>query len=419
MNSCSIIVPMFNQAALTRQCLAALQGVRAEIVVVDDASTEAFADPAVHVIRHDNNTGFATACNDGAAATRGEWLIFLNNDTIPQRGWLDALVNYAAQHPHAAVIGSKLLYPSGTIQHAGVVICEDRYPRHIYAGFPADHPAVNKSRRYQIVTAACALVRRSAFEQAGGFDAAYRNGFEDVDLCLRLGELGHEMHYCHESVVTHLESVSPSRFKHDRDNVALYRQRWLERVRPDDMQYYCADGLLTFQYEGTYPAHLQVSPLLAVTDCAAQQALIDRTRQVAELTRENTRLRMQLGGDSPALQSEALRQQVRSAIQRTAPMGATVLVISKGDGALLDLPDRHGAHFPQTERGAYAGHHPADSAAAIDHLTELRARGAGFLMIPQPSFWWLDHYADFATHLNSVGQRVWADEACVIYRLTT
>src|SRR5258705_12380858 len=125
MTKCSIIIPVFNHAALTRQCLAALEGEPAETIVVDDASTE----PVASTIRHETNTGFAQSCNDGAAAARGQFLVFLNNDTIPQPGWLDALTRYADTHPAAAVVGAKLVYPAGTIQHAGVVICQDRYPR--------------------------------------------------------------------------------------------------------------------------------------------------------------------------------------------------------------------------------------------------------------------------------------------------
>src|SRR5262245_35673773 len=261
MPRCSIIIPVFNKASLTRQCLDALLG-RApeaddgEVVVVDDGSTDATPrllagyGSRVRVVTHPRNVGFATACNDGAAAASGEYLVFLNNDTIPQAGWLDALAGYADRHPRAAVVGSKLLYPNDTIQHAGVVICRDRYPRHIYAGFPADHPVVNKSRRFQVVTAACALLRREPFEQAGGFDPAFRTGNEDVDLCLRLGGLGCEVHYCHESVLYHLESVSEGRFKHVDANTRLYRERWAERVRPDDLQYYLEDGLLDVHYQG-------------------------------------------------------------------------------------------------------------------------------------------------------------------------
>ena len=225
---CSIIVPVYNRKGLTRQCIEILlaeppKEIDREVIVVDDASTDGtpevlagYAD-AIRVVRHEENTGFATSCNDGAAAASCDYLVFLNNDTLPLKGWLDALVRYADRHPNAAVIGCKLLFSDDTIQHAGVAITEDLNPRHIYAGFPAEHPAVNKSRRFPIVTAGCALFRREPFEEAGGFDDAFVNGFEDVDLCLRIGEAGHEVHYCHEAVLYHLEMAT-------RDHAAFHRE---------------------------------------------------------------------------------------------------------------------------------------------------------------------------------------------------
>ena len=168
---------------------------------------------------------------------------FLNNDTIAQPGWLDALAGYA-DRTGAPVVGSKLLFPDGTVQHAGVVFGFQGDPLHLYAGCPADHPAVNKSRRFQSVTAACMLVRRDAFEQAGGFDTGFHNDLEDVDLCLRLGELGHEVHYCHESVLYHLESASRGQSARPSPSARVYRERWGRRVRHDELLYYLEDGLL-------------------------------------------------------------------------------------------------------------------------------------------------------------------------------
>src|SRR6185436_19309609 len=102
----------------------------------------------------------------------------------------------------------KLLYPDGSVQHAGVVIGRDRWPHHLYAGFPGEHPAVQRGRPVSAVTAACMLIHRRDFAALGGFDGAYRNGYEDFDLCLRLREEGREVRYCPRSVLYHLESVT-------------------------------------------------------------------------------------------------------------------------------------------------------------------------------------------------------------------
>jgi GT2 family glycosyltransferase len=307
--SCSVIVPVFNRAGLTRQCVDILLAepptlADREIVVVDDASTDATPEllaeygDAIRVVKHEENTGFATSCNDGARAARGDYLVFLNNDTLPLKGWLDALIRYAEREPKAAVIGCKLLFPDDTVQHAGVAITEDLNPRHIYAGFPADHPAVNKSRRFPIVTAGCALFRREPFEAAGGFDDAYVNGFEDVDLCLRIGELGHEVHYCHEAVLYHLEMATRDHADHT-GNHLLYRRRWAHKVQPDAIQRYIEDGLLKIRFAERFPFFLDVSPLLALIEeeereRQADRVLTERSRQVFDLSRENALLKLEL-----------------------------------------------------------------------------------------------------------------------------
>jgi SAM-dependent methyltransferase len=95
-----------------------------------------------------------------------------------------------------------------------------------------------------------------------------------------------------------------------------------------------------------------------------------------------------------------LKRRLTEAIDRLVPHKATVAVVSKGDEDLLRLNGRRAWHFPQTEAAAYAGHYPADSAAAIDHLEKLRAKGAQFLAFPATSCWWLDHYSEFAEHLT-------------------
>jgi hypothetical protein len=107
---------------------------------------------------------------------------------------------------------------------------------------------------------------------------------------------------------------------------------------------------------------------------------------------------------------------VRRAVREVLPGDASVLVVSKGDPDLLELPAKRARHFPQGDDGGYAGYHPRDSRVAIQHLTEVRD-DAGYLLLPSASFWWLDYYSGFARHLAFHHEEVWSDDTCIIYRL--
>jgi GT2 family glycosyltransferase len=474
----SIVVPVFGRAELTRACLdTVLSGLPddCEVVVVDDASADSTPrllegyGEAIRVVSRTENDGFAAACNDGAAAARGELLLFLNNDTQPRSGWLRELRGYAAGHPQAAVVGARLLYPGDVVQHAGVAFGQDGYPHHLYAGFPADHPAVCHPRRLQAVTAACMLVRRQAFEGAGGFDCGFRNSLEDVDLCLRIGAAGGEVHYCPDAVLVHLESASRGRRDPFAQSVDLYRRRWRGRVRPDDLDAYVADGLIEVEYAESYPIRIGVDPLLAIVgrdrEEEIERLLEGYARQSSDLLQEVVRLSaVTVGADNSdggasadpvagvdgldyeaflsrlrrveaevrELQEEAavasgvepgdrlgyahLVEAVREAVEARVPSRASVLVVSRGDRELVRLNGRRVAHFPQGDDGGYAGHHPADSAEAIASLERLREAGAEYLVFPPTALWWLEHYAEFAAHLDGLYARVSAGP-CRIYDL--
>lgn len=474
----SIVVPVHDRAGLTRDCLDAVLAELppdCELVVVDDASGDgtpgllAGYGEAIRVLTMPQNVGYAAACNAGAAAAAGDLLVFLNNDTVPRSGWLDALRAYAAEWPRADVVGAKLLYPTGTVQHAGVAIGQDGYPHNLYAGFPAEHPAVDRSRRLQAVTGACMLVRRAAFDSLGGFDAGFHNSLEDVDLCLRVGEGGGEVHYCHEAVVVHLESASRGRVDRFERSVRLYRERWRDRVVRDDLAIYARDGLIEVEYAESYPLRLAVSPRLAalagergeererLLETYARQASdllgevvrltaalgrpaddgsraeaarleqapgadFDRAEFAAEVNRledEVRRLQERLEPSFPAssrLGYRHLVERVRAAVVAAVPAGATVLVVSRGDRELVALEGLDGRHFPEDEAGRYLGHHPEDGVEAVARLEASRAEGARYLVVPETSLWWLDHYAELAAHLEDLYARTDA-EGCAIFCL--
>lgn len=111
-------------------------------------------------------------------------------------------------------------------------------------------------------------------------------------------------------------------------------------------------------------------------------------------------------------------ERIRGVVRAGVPEGATVAVVSRGDEELVDLPGREGWHIPQVEGGVYAGHHPADSAAAIAQLEELRERGADFLLIPCTAFWWVDHYQGFRRHLEAQHRLVaFHEDLCLLFAL--
>lgn len=129
---------------------------------------------------------------------------------------------------------------------------------------------------------------------------------------------------------------------------------------------------------------------------------------------------MTINASPPLSETEyaELVARVQEEVASAVPPGSSVLVISKGDSALLDIPGFRTAHFPQDPAGGYAGHYPVDSAAATAAIEDLRRRGAEYLVIPATARWWLDYYEGFARHLASHLELV-SDrpDACLIYRL--
>ena len=248
----SIIIPLFNKVEYTRQCMEGLVQsttslIDYELILVDNASTDGTPEflralsGDVTIITNLANLGFARACNQGARLATGDCLVFLNNDTIPKAGWLEALVD-GIEHDGADICGARLLYPNGKVQHAGVAFNEQGIGYHIFNGFDAHAAAVTRKRFMQCVTAACMIMRRDLFHTLSGFDEGYVNGFEDVDLCLRAGEQGKKILYVPDSTLIHFEETSEGRKFHDEPNARRYLARWQGKVRCDDNYFYHLEG---------------------------------------------------------------------------------------------------------------------------------------------------------------------------------
>jgi GT2 family glycosyltransferase len=277
----SIVIPVFGRVELTRQCVSELLAhtltASVELIVVDNASRDTTAEylaslaGRVRALTNETNLGFARACNQGARAARGEHLLFLNNDTIPKRGWLEPLLRELAD-PGVAIAGARLLYPDGKVQHAGIAFSRpDCVPYHVYRGAHPQHPATARRRELRAVTGACMLVRRSAFEAAGGFDEGYQNGFEDVDLCLRVREAGGRIVYQPASELIHLEEQTPGRKAHDEPNMRRFLERWGGRIVPDETRVLLEDGFAVTSSNGTRT----IAPLRGDAERHAWQRVAD------------------------------------------------------------------------------------------------------------------------------------------------
>ena len=225
--SCRVVIPSRDQAELLELCLQSLTdtgtALSLEIVVVDNGSTQPAFERLLQrwgerlgsrfgVLRDPSPFNWSQLNNRGAAGATTDVLLFLNNDIEAQRsGWLEAMAAQA-RRPVVGAVGGVLLYPDGSLQHAGVVVGMHGGADHAYRHLPPDH-GVHRGRSrclsgWGAVTGACLMVRRELFERVGGFDEALPVEFNDIDFCLRLGQLGYRNVIPPEAVLVHHESQS-------------------------------------------------------------------------------------------------------------------------------------------------------------------------------------------------------------------
>jgi GT2 family glycosyltransferase len=214
----SIIIPVYNQIEITLDCLRAIKrhtvDIPYEVILVDDNSsshTQACLDRVggLRLIRHDSNVGFLDSCNDGVGSAKGDYLVFLNNDTEPQRDWLNALLRVFQNRPEAGLVGAKLVYPDGRLQEAGGIIFNDGSGWNFGRNDHPDKPDYNYVREADYCSGACIAIRRTVFEKVGQFDRRYVPAYyEDTDLAFKIREAGYKVYYQPQAVVTHHEGAS-------------------------------------------------------------------------------------------------------------------------------------------------------------------------------------------------------------------
>jgi len=239
----SFIIPLYNCRPLTQAMLASLQatlpaGLAHEIIFVDDGSTDGTREwlaslPApCRTILNERNLGFAGACNRGAAAARGEFLFFLNNDLVLQPRWLEPMLAAFGRFADVGLVGNvQLNAATSAVDHTGIYFNHQGKPAHDTAFPPAYRwlgwPAC---RTVDALTGACFGLRQRVWTQLGGFDEGFINGSEDIDLCLRASAAGLRHLVALRSVVRHHISASAGRKLRDEENTFRLVERWADRI---------------------------------------------------------------------------------------------------------------------------------------------------------------------------------------------
>lgn len=245
MSKVTVVIPAWNKWELTRACLDSLERTTSrevlEILVVDNGSIdstpgqleELAGSGRLRFLRNSENRGFAIAVNQGIREAAGDVLL-LNNDIVAQPGWLEPLLA-ELDSPDVSGAGSLLLYPTARwIQHAGVGMGYLKGRLKIWHDYQYrkvdDVPQARGRRDCLALTAACLMLKRSALDRFGGLDEGFRNGYEDVDFCLRVATGGGRLVYRGDSVLIHHESVTTGRHQYEMENRKRFFSRWEGRV---------------------------------------------------------------------------------------------------------------------------------------------------------------------------------------------
>jgi GT2 family glycosyltransferase/glycosyltransferase involved in cell wall biosynthesis len=243
----SLVIPVHGAFAHTLACLRARAGhpprAAIEVSVVDVASPDDTLAKlgqvgGLRVHARTRNGGFIAACTDGAALARGEVLVFLNNDTVPQPGWLDALLVTFDQHADAGLAGAKLVYPDGRLQEAGGVVFADGSGWNYGRNESPDDCRYAYLRDADYCSGAAIAIPRALFERLGGFDARYAPAYyEDTDLAFAVRAAGLRVLYQPASVVVHDEGATSGTDLAQGPkaaqvrNQAVFAQKWQDALR--------------------------------------------------------------------------------------------------------------------------------------------------------------------------------------------
>jgi len=255
----TISIACYNKLEYTKQCLIALYKKTPSdlfsLIIINNDSTDGTTEwlvkdfnkeipnkkNSIVVLNNSINVGFARAHNQAFAESKTPYTLFLNNDIIVKKDWLEPIIRDLDKYRNVAIVGSKLISPFlNGIQHAGVFF-NGIMPYHFGTGLSGDRKEVNIKRYVPAVTGACFAVRnihwrelrytRENNQEYSGFSEAYLNGWEDIDACLRLRENGYDILYEPKSELFHYEGVSDNRYIAENQNRAIFIKNWYKKLQ--------------------------------------------------------------------------------------------------------------------------------------------------------------------------------------------
>ena len=246
----SIVIPAYNQVGYTYACIRSIIAntdpleTPYEVILADDVSSDATSEIGdyIHgliVSRNTSNMGFLKNCNQAAARARGDYILFLNNDTKVHENWLEPLVRLMREDSTIGMTGSKLVYPDGRLQEAGGIIWSDASGWNYGRLDDPDRPEYNYVRETDYISGAAIMIRADLWREIGGFDELYAPAYcEDSDLAFEVRRHGCRVVYQPQSVVTHFEGISNGTDvegtglkRYQKVNQEKFRKKWADELK--------------------------------------------------------------------------------------------------------------------------------------------------------------------------------------------